>query len=100
MGWGGYQGNVQIKVSRRSGLDGSAQSFATRLLRFHSFFELMNETEKFMLSKGVNRSAARPFISSFYSSLAKQTERSSDTYAEMAGEIHTYVHAYIYTYIA
>ena len=52
-----------------------------------SFFELMNETERFMLNEGVSRTAAKPFISSFYSSLAKQTERSAETYADMAGNV-------------
>lgn len=54
-----------------------------------SFFELMNETEKFMTGEGVSSAAARRYVSSFYSSLARSTELSTDSFAELAEEAAT-----------
>jgi len=54
-----------------------------------SFFELMNETQNFMIREGVDAQTARAYVSSFYSSLAHSTELSGETLSDMAEEAAT-----------
>jgi len=54
-----------------------------------SFFELMRTSEKFMTDNGVGDTAARTFVTAFYSSLAQATEIDTNSLADMAEEAAT-----------
>lgn len=54
-----------------------------------SFFELMRTSESFMTDNGVSATAARTFVSAFYSSMAENTEISLESLADMAEEAAT-----------
>ena len=51
-----------------------------------SFYELMNTSQHFVESHGVDAVTARKFVTSFYSSLAQGSERSSESLEDLAEE--------------
>jgi len=54
-----------------------------------SLYELMRTSETFMTANGVGATAARTFVSAFYSSMAANTEVSDHSLADMAEEAAT-----------
>jgi len=54
-----------------------------------SFYELMNTSQQFVESHGVDTVTARKFVTSFYSSLAQGAERSSERLEDLSEEAAT-----------
>lgn len=54
-----------------------------------SFYELMNTSQHFVESHGVDAVTARKFVTSFYSSLAQGSEQSSESLEDLAEEAAT-----------
>ena len=54
-----------------------------------SFFELMNTSQQFIESHGIDKVTARQFVTSFYSSLAQGAERSSESLEDLSEEAAT-----------
>lgn len=54
-----------------------------------TFYELMNTSQLFMISHGIQEDVARQFITSFYSSLAQSAENSHETLPYLCDEAAT-----------